>query len=82
MNVQTILLYMNPNSVFVACPSRLGHIKVIGPKTNKEWIITPQGVWIDKIDWDDELENEKIPYYCFRTRQFEFTKLYETSHSA
>lgn len=50
---------------FVGCPSRLGHIKKVGPLTGKEWLITPGGVWIDADDAAELVEAiEKV--WCFR----------------
>jgi hypothetical protein len=67
--------------IFVACQSRLGSVKLNGPKTGKDWIITRYGNWMAKDD--EELLDTQVQVWCFRQNKFITIKaIYETVPSS
>ena len=54
---------------YVACATRLGSIKRTGPVTNKQYIITFNGVWIDNED-AEELVGVEEDVWCFRQKGY------------
>lgn len=50
--------------IFVACSSKVGSVKLVGPVTGESYIINSKGVPIDLRDSD--LLDEEIDVFCFR----------------
>lgn len=66
--------------LFVVCNSRLGSVKLVGPKTNKTWHISRFGDWIDEED--EELLEVEVDSWCFRqNKMIRVRAVYETTPS-
>lgn len=66
------------NYILVATESVAGSIKITGPITGKDWLVTPQGTWIaDEFERNDkQLLNLGLTRYCRRLRKQIETKIF------